>query len=314
VGIHAAPTSTPGRFTVTSLSPINGFTMSVSKGSGSTGTIAMTGDIAAGTEGTWQVDASQASPLNRAFVDYLVDLCSLWQAAGMTLTVAFSQELLAPPDANTAAGAWAQRFADGTQVLTATGFGTWGAGFVEAVNGSNIQQTGHGYITGNTWHAAGTGSGAWVITVFDADHFSLTTEVSNSGGYTPSVGDATYIELQTSQCCFNPATVTAFLAACYVQAASILSACGLTPWLQFGEVLWWFFDWCTSTSDGQHIEAGMAYYDANTAAAAQAALGRALATFSHATDDPSINGYADANLLRAGSRLTLMGSEPPSLP
>jgi len=168
------------------------------------------------------------------------------------------------------------------------------------VNGSNIQQTGHGYITGNTWHAAGSsGSGAWLITVLDADHFSLTTEVSNSGGYTPGVGDAAFIELQTSQCCFNPATVTAFLAACYVQAASILSACGLTPWLQFGEVLWWFFDWCTSTSDGHHIEAGMAYYDANTAAAAQAALGRALATFSNATDAPSINGYADADFLRS---------------
>jgi hypothetical protein len=300
VGIHAAPASTPGQFTVTSLSPINGFTMNVSAGSGSTGSIAMTGDIGAGNEGTWQVDASQASPLNRAFQDYLADLCALWHAAGMTLTVAFSQELLAPPDANTAAGAWTQRFADGTQVLTATGFGTWGAGFVEAASGSTIQETGHGYITGNTWHAAGaSGSGAWLITVLDADHFSLTTEVSNSGGYTPAVGDATYIELQTSQCCFNPATVTAFLAACYVQAASIMSAAGLTPWLQFGEVLWWFFNWCTNTSDGQHIEAGMAYYDANTSAAAQAALGRALAMFSHATDDPSINGYADANFLRA---------------
>ena len=31
----------------------------------------------------------------------------------------------------------------------------------------------------------------------------------------------------------------------------------------------------------------------------RAALGRALATFSHATDDASINGYADANFLRA---------------
>jgi hypothetical protein len=232
VGIHAAPTSTPGRFTVRSLSPINGFTMSVSAGSGSTGSIAMTGDIGAGTEGTWQVDASQASPLNRAFQDYLADLCALWHAAGMSVTVAFSQELLAPPDANTAAGAWTQRFADGTQVLTATGFGTWGEGLVEAVNGSTIQETGHGYITGNTWHAAGSsGSGAWLITVLDADHFSLTTEVSNSGAYTPGVTDAACIELQTSQCCFNPATVTAFLAACYDQAASIMNACGLTPCL-----------------------------------------------------------------------------------
>jgi len=45
----------------------------------------------------------------------------------------------------------AQRFANGNQVLTDTGFGSWGAGFVEAVSGSSpitIQQTGHGYITG----------------------------------------------------------------------------------------------------------------------------------------------------------------------
>jgi len=42
---------------------------------------------------------------------------SLWQAAGMTLTVAFSQNCCASGREH-AAGAWTQRFADGTQVLT----------------------------------------------------------------------------------------------------------------------------------------------------------------------------------------------------
>ena len=190
VGIHAAPTSIPGQFTVTSLSPINGFTMTVSKGSGSTGSIAMTGDINAGNEGTWQVDATQTSPLNRAFQDYLADLGSLWHAAGMTVTVAWSQELLAPPDTNTSAGAWSQRFQDGSTVLTATGFGSWGAGFVEAVSGSSpvtIQQIGHGYITGNTAHIASeSGSGIWTITVTDANHYQLTTQTYNSGAYVPA--------------------------------------------------------------------------------------------------------------------------------
>ena len=283
VGIHAAPTSTPGQFTVTSLSPINGFTMTVSAGSGSTGTISMTGDINAGNEGTWQVDATQTSPLNRAFQDYLADLCALWKRRGMTMTVAWSQELLAPPDANTAAGAWSQRFADGSTVLTATGFGSWGAGFVEAVSGSSpvtIQQTGHGYITGNTAHiASGSGSGIWTITVTDANHYQLTTQISNSGSYTPGVGDAVFIDLQTSQCAFNPSTVTPYLSAVYVQTAGIMAAAGLTPWLQFGEILHWFF------SGGS--PASMAFYDANQTAAAQAALGRALATFSQPTDDPS---------------------------
>jgi hypothetical protein len=264
VSICAAPGSTPGQFTITSLTPINGFTFftNYSAGTGiyrlsptgavtddgasvpSTGSISSSGDILAGNEGTWQVDASQTAPLNRAFADYLTDFANLVHAAGQTLTVAFSQELLAPPDQNTAAGSWSQRFANGQQVLTATGFGSWGAGFVEAVSGSGpvtITQTGHGYITGNTVHiAGGSGGGVWSIAVLDADHYQLTTQIS-TGSYTPGVGDATLIDLQTTQCNFNPATVTPYLTACYQQAAGILAGAGLTPWLQFGEVGWWFF-------------------------------------------------------------------------
>jgi hypothetical protein len=251
IGVCAAPTGTAGQFTVTCLSPVSGFTFSSSYAAGtgaaganpSTGSITASGDIAAGNEGVWQVDASQTQPLNRAFTDYLTDFCAQVHAAGQTMTVSFSQELLAPPDANTAAGAWAQRFANGNQVLTDTGFGSWGAGFVEAVSGSSpitIQQTGHGYITGNTVHVAGsTQSGVWAITITDANHYQLTTLVS--GGYTPSVGDATFIDLQTTQCTFNPSTVTPYLAACYKQAAGVMIAAGLTAWLQFGEVLWWYF-------------------------------------------------------------------------
>jgi hypothetical protein len=41
----------------------------------------------------------------------------------------------------------------------------------------------------------------------------------------------------------------------------------------------------------------MAYYDAYTADAANTALGRALATFSHPNDNPNINSFADANFL-----------------
>jgi hypothetical protein len=42
----------------------------------------------------------------------------------------------------------------------------------------------------------------------------------------------------------------------------------------------------------------MAYYDAYTAAQATSSLGRALAAFTCQDSDPSINSYADANLLR----------------
>jgi hypothetical protein len=104
VGICAAPVGGCA-FRVT-LSPVNGFTLDISApkpdSSPATESIAKTGDIAAGNEGTWQVDASQASPLNRAFTDYLTDFATQVKAAGQTMTVAFSQELLAPPDQNTA--------------------------------------------------------------------------------------------------------------------------------------------------------------------------------------------------------------------
>jgi len=366
VGVCAAPTATAGQFTITTLSPINGFTLTVSTSSGATGTITATGDIGAGNEGTWSVDASQTSPLNRAFKDYLTDLAALVKAAGQTMTVAFSQELLGAPDANTSGGAWSQRFANGSQVLTATGFGMWGAGVVEAVSGSGpqtVQQTGHGYITGNTVHVAqGASAAVWAVTVTDADHYQLTGLVSGTA-FTVATGAATFIDLQTTQCTFNPATVTAYLTACYKQAAGILAAAGLVPWLQFGEVGWWFYsrvqnlavgyaswtapisvgtnqphtlatgnrvitagvqgdtaangDQTITVTDSTHFTengtsgngsyvagtgtvsgGGMAYYDAYTAAAALAALGRALASFWTQDDDPAVNTHADANFLR----------------
>jgi hypothetical protein len=249
VGIVAAPTATAGQFTITVLSPINGFSLDLSLSSGASISLAVSGDIGTpgfvgGNEGTWAVDASQSSPLNRAFKDYLTDLAGLVHAAGQTMTVAFSQELLGAPDANTSSGAWSQRFANGNQVLTATGFGSWGAGVVEAVSGAGpqtIQQTGHGYITGNTVHVAQGSSGAvWAVTVTDADHYQLTRLVSGTS-FTVAAGATTLIDLQTTQCNFNPATVTAYLENCYLQAAGILAGVGLTPWLQFGEVGWWFY-------------------------------------------------------------------------
>lgn len=288
VGVYAAPTATAGQFTVTTTSPINGFTFAISYtsstsawNSGTTyavgdwatagghlyqsllvsnlnnapassptwwldfgllGTMVKTGDTDIGNEGTWQVDAAQTSPLNQAFQDFLVNFCAELAANSMTGTVAWSQELLNPPDTNTSGGAWIQRFADATSVLTATGFGSWGTGKVEAYSAPSVTQTGHGYITGNLVHIAShTGSGVWSITVTGVNGYNLTTQVSNSGGYVPAAGDDVFIELQTSQCCFNPATVTAYLINVYKQTAGIMNGTGLTPWLQFGEVGWWFF-------------------------------------------------------------------------
>jgi hypothetical protein len=94
--------------------------------------------------------------------------------------------------------------------------------------------------------------------------------------------------LYSSQAAFG-APVQGYMQRVYAAMAGLMAAAGLTPRLQFGEVLWWY----------QANTAGMAFYDADTTAAAQSALGRALATFHTPNDDPSVNSYADANFLRA---------------
>lgn len=285
VGVWAS--SSAGVVTVTTLSPINGFTSFVSyvagTGTPSGASITLGGDVLAGNEGIWEVDPTQTSPLNRGFTDWISDFAGLVQAASLSCTVAFSQELLAPPDANTSGGAWIQRYSDGSTVLTATEFGTWGVGFVEGISGSTVHQTGHGYIVG---YVISDGTNFYTIaTVPDADHYTLVSGL-------PTVGVQVVAQLQTSQCNFNPATVTTYLTACYVQLAALLAAAGLTaPWVQFGEVGWWFFAGGSGPS--------MAYYDAYTTSAASTSLGRALASFTTPNDSPAVNSFADADFLAA---------------
>jgi hypothetical protein len=101
--------------------------------------------------------------------------------------------------------------------------------------------------------------------------------------------------LNSTQCTFAPAVQTYQAEVCKELAAS-LAAAGLPPWIQFGEFLWWYFDWYPTASGKRH--AGMAFYDEYTTAQAAAALGRPLNYFDAINDDPSINGYADANFLR----------------
>lgn len=286
VGVWAAASS--GVITVTNLSPINGFVISVSPGSSALATITLSGVLliggsGGGNEGIWEIDPTLSTPLNKGFTDYLTDFAAVFSAASISFVVAFSQELLAPPDANTSGGAWIQRFSDGTTVLTDTEFGSWGTGYVEAVSGSGtitIQQTGHGYISGYVVSIAG--SGTYPVTVVDSNHFTIVGSAS--------IGDEVQAELQTSQCNFNPSTFTAYSVKVYEQAAALLSAAGIaTPWLQFGEIGWWFFAGGSGPS--------MAYYDAYTSAAATAALSRSLANFVTPNDAPSVNSFADANFL-----------------
>lgn len=83
--------------------------------------------------------------------------------------------------------------------------------------------------------------------------------------------------LISEHCAFN-APVLAMHKAMYAAVAQIQQDAGLTPEVQFGEFCWWYFP----------DAAGMAFYDAETAAAAEAILGRSLHVFSSPDEDPSL--------------------------
>jgi hypothetical protein len=93
--------------------------------------------------------------------------------------------------------------------------------------------------------------------------------------------------LNSSQIAFSAGPQN-YMGQAHAAMAGLMLAAGLTPRLQFGEILWWFLA----------NASGMAFYDADSQAAAQSALGRALTAFHTSNDNPSINSYADANFLR----------------
>jgi hypothetical protein len=95
--------------------------------------------------------------------------------------------------------------------------------------------------------------------------------------------------LVSNQCAVGSSKMLAYQKAVYRAIAQMQSSAGLTPNVQYGEFLWWYF----AGPNG-----GMAYYDDETMAAAQTALGRPLTVFNTPNDDPSVNGGADALFLR----------------
>jgi len=66
------------------------------------------------------------------------------------------------------------------------------------------------------------------------------TWVARYGDNTAVETDTGFASLISSQCVFVP-NMTAFQQKVFTAMAALQSAAGLTPWLQFGEFLWWFF-------------------------------------------------------------------------
>lgn len=105
---------------------------------------------------------------------------------------------------------------------------------------------------------------------------------------TPVLTATGFGTLNSTQCAAGASNLLAYQKAVYRNIAQMQSTAGLTPSVQYGEFLWWYF-----AGPG-----GMAYYDAETIAAAQSALGRPLRIFLTPNDDPTVNSSADAIFLR----------------
>ena len=124
---------------------------------------------------------------------------------------------------------------------------------------------------------------------FDATA-SFSTELGNGD---PSTGagiaqrypDGTAVIVSTPalQTNFSP-TTAAFWQQVYLDMANVMNAAGLTPYLQFGEVQWWYFPNVTVISGAV---SGMPFYDAFTTSTFETAFGRAMDVIASNTVDPT---------------------------
>jgi hypothetical protein len=89
-------------------------------------------------------------------------------------------------------------------------------------------------------------------------------------------GNAVMLNTPALQTNFSP-TSTAFWQQAYLDLATLLADAGQVPYLQFGEVQWWYFP-----DDGS----GMPYYDAYTTSTFQATYGRPMHVFTNSEASP----------------------------
>jgi hypothetical protein len=95
-------------------------------------------------------------------------------------------------------------------------------------------------------------------------------------------GDPVWLTTPSLQTNFGPAS-TAFWQQVHSEMASLMAQAGAVPYLQFGEVQWWYFPGQTATVV---TEPGMPFYDAYTTAAFEATYGRSMAVIANQYADP----------------------------
>lgn len=117
---------------------------------------------------------------------------------------------------------------------------------------------------------------------------SFSTELGN-GDSSPAAGiaqryyDGTPVVVNTPalQTNFSPRSLD-FWKEAYLEVAGLQAGAGLTPYLQFGEIQWWYFP----ETDASGSAISMPFYDAFTTSAFQTQYGHALGLIANNTVDP----------------------------
>ncbi len=116
---------------------------------------------------------------------------------------------------------------------------------------------------------------------------SFSTELGNGDDSTSTAiaqrypdGSAVWVNTPALQTNFSQASA-AYWQQVYLAMAALMAAAGVEPYLQFGEVQWWYFA----------SAAGMPFYDSYTTSTFQAQYGRALPVIASQDADPS--AYTD---------------------
>lgn len=244
-------------------------------------------------DGTYYIDPSQAAinyPMGLWLLDYFRNLKTL----GIGVASAFSMELVNPPDQNVVGDVWVQRSNNAFPIETDTGFGSYISSQCAPMATSFLNFQKAAYLQLATiMQTAGVRpyiqfgeflwwffSSLWQVPIGNVAILSYVRL-----GFADPPGLAIGDPIKVANCLSIPSingnwTVVATPDATHVDITAPYSG---------------------GTWDGDGIATGgsMAYYDAETSQAALAALGRPLATFVYPTDDPNVNGGADAGFLAA---------------
>ena len=98
-------------------------------------------------------------------------------------------------------------------------------------------------------------------------------------------GTAAWLNTPSLQTNFGPVS-TAFWQQVYLDMANLMTDAGMVPYLQFGEVQWWYF---ANVWNGQawQVTSGMPFYDNYTKSAFQAAYGRPIGVIASQNASPA---------------------------